>query len=159
MDHHYTGSPRRKSVICCINPINWCRKPLLYHPSSYTNSGRSTERTVFKYLLLGKYCHFGLTSYNEATSVKNYLQIFVSSTLYATSMYKEVSNMQLDNHPPTWRYEHIPEKYVQIQCCCTEQPISKQQNFFTVMWLVVHNNNICSVHIFPGCGNESRRVQ
>ena len=43
---------------------------------------------------------------------------------------------------------HGPEKSVRNKYCCCEQSIGKQHFF---LFMVVHNNKICSVLIFPGC--------
>ena len=40
------------------------------------------------------------------------------------------------------------------ECCCCEQPIGKQQNFFTAIWLDAHNVNICSVGYSVGYGYD-----
>ena len=46
---------------------------------------------------------------------------------------------------PSFPNHHSPQNIPRIECCCCEQPIGKQQKFFTAIWLDAHNNNIRSV--------------
>ena len=54
-------------------------------------------------------------------------------------------------------HKHSPQNIPRNECCCCEQPIPKQQNFFTAIWLDAHNNNIRSVGYFVGYDEKWRK--